>query len=174
MSTELRPVNFLPQFDKLSQAWLTALPGPLTSIAGPHFQQAMAWRLCIPSPALQHLQGVPVGSEGAMMDPHGDNLMCARLPGDTWRIKHDLVKLALSNFCHEARLVVDVEVFGLFSHLIPTLATSADGSLSRIRERQALIPDFNLHLQNPSGLPTETLADVKGINAGLTWYKSRD
>ena len=37
------PVRFFNQRDKISQAWLTALPGPLTHIPSEEFVQAMAW-----------------------------------------------------------------------------------------------------------------------------------
>jgi hypothetical protein len=159
---------------KLSQGWLSASPGPLTHIPGPLFQQAMAWRFCVPSPALANLVGQPVGREGAMMDPFGDNLMCAKLPGDTWRTKHDAVKMTLGTFAHEARLPVDVEVYGAFSGDIPTAAVAEDGSLHNIRDRQGFVPDFMFRMPNSMGPPSDQLADVKGINAGRTWYGSRD
>ena len=108
------------------------------------------------------------------MDPFGDSLMCARLPGDTWRTKHDAVKITLANFCHEARLAVNVEVYGTFSADIPAAATAEDGSLMHIRDRQGLVPDFMFRMPNPSGPPSDLLADVKGINAGRTWYTNRD
>ena len=48
-----RPVRFFTQRDKLSQAWLSALPSPLSLIPGPEFSQAMAWSLMVPSPYCQ-------------------------------------------------------------------------------------------------------------------------
>ena len=169
-----RPVNFFVQLDKLSQAWLTATPSPLTSIPGPLFQQAMAWRFCVPSPALHNLVGQPVGSEGAVMDPYGDSLMCAKLPGDTWRTKHDVIKMTLANFCHEARLPIDIEVYGTFAPHIPVAALDENGDLHHFRDRQGLVPDFMFKLPLTNGPPSDTLADVKGLNAGKTWYQNRD
>ena len=52
----------LHQFDKMSQAWLGALPGPMSDIPGPEFQQAMAWRLNLPSPACKDFIGQKIGS----------------------------------------------------------------------------------------------------------------
>ena len=78
-----RPVWTIPQFDKLSQAWLLALPNPTTYLAGPVFREAMASHLCLPSPGCQSKVGKPVGPAGALVDPFGNQVMCAKLPFDT-------------------------------------------------------------------------------------------
>ena len=78
-------------------------------------------------------------------DVFGDNVMAAQLPGDHWRTRHDNIKMCLNSFCSWARVPATVEVWGLFSHLIPSEA------LSRIesgRARQGLVPDFRLQLTN--------------------------
>merc|ERR1712105_139414 len=46
-----RPVWSWLQRDKLSSAWLQALPGPDTSMTSAEFSEAAAAALCIPSPA---------------------------------------------------------------------------------------------------------------------------
>ena len=66
-----RPVCAIPQFDKLSQAWLLSLPNPTTYLAGPVFREAMAAHLCLPSPCCQSKVGQPVGQAGARVDPFG-------------------------------------------------------------------------------------------------------
>ena len=55
-----RPVRFFDQRDKVSQAWLTALPGPLTHIPSIEFTQAMAWLFMLPSPACAPFVGSSV------------------------------------------------------------------------------------------------------------------
>ena len=78
-----KSASLIWQFDKLSQAWLGALPGPLTSIPGQEFQQSMAWRLDLPSPACSSIVGQRVGKEGAVVDSFGRSVMCAQSPFDS-------------------------------------------------------------------------------------------
>ena len=42
----------------------------------------------------------------------------------------------------DAWVIVQPEVYGLFSHLIPSVATSAGGIIVWSRDRQGLVPDF--------------------------------
>ena len=46
---EARPVTVYQNFDKLSGAWILALPGPDTGISSKVFTEAMASHLCLPS-----------------------------------------------------------------------------------------------------------------------------
>ena len=63
-----RPVCSMQQKDKLSTAWLLALPGAQSSLTSPIFKEGMAMVLCVPS-SLQgenrredwQWQGGPVG-----------------------------------------------------------------------------------------------------------------
>ena len=92
---EARAVRFFTQRDKLSQAWLAALPGPLSNIPSPEFIQAMAWFLLTPSPACKPHVGEMIC--GKPLDAYGETLMCATLPFDSWRIRHDKVKMTLAS-----------------------------------------------------------------------------
>ena len=76
-----RPVRMFSHRDKLSQAWLSALPGPFSEIPSPEFTQAMAWHLLVPSPACQPHVGTFIC--GKPLDEFGEVLMCARLPFDS-------------------------------------------------------------------------------------------
>ena len=49
---QARPVTVYQNFDKLSGAWLLALPGPDTGLSSSVFVEAMAAHLCLPSPAV--------------------------------------------------------------------------------------------------------------------------
>ena len=117
--------------------------------------------------------GQKIGKENAVVDSHGFSVMCAHLPFDSWRQRHDLFKLSLETMLYEARIVTEVEVYGRFSHLIPTLANNTDEALHFYREKQGLVPDFLLKMESPSGLK-DTLAELKFISAGLTYYNSED
>merc|ERR1712012_768894 len=77
----------------------------------------MALHLCLPSPACSSILGQPVGAK--TVGPFGDELMTAALTQDTWRTRHDSVKVAMVKNANEARIPIDFEVFGLFRDLIP-------------------------------------------------------
>ena len=163
----------ITQFDKLSQAWLLALPSPTTHLASPVFREAMAMHLCLPSPGCQSKVGQPVGPSGDTVDPFGDSIMYARLPFDTWRTRHDTVKLAIVERAHDAGVEIEPEVYGLFSDLIPAVATGNGGDLEMVRQRQGLVPDYRIRLQSEHGNPVDYLAELKVISAGPTRYYAR-
>ena len=96
-------------------------------------------------------------------------MCCNQLPGDTWRHRHDTAKLAIAKECLESKLPHDVEVFGLFAHLLPAVALEQGGDLQWARARQGLVPYFRLRLPTPQG-PTDCLAELKVISAGVTWH----
>ena len=112
-----RPVRMFHQRDKVSQAWLSALPSPLSLIPSPEFTEAMAWHLFLPSPACAPHVGSMVKRKP--MDPFGEVLMCATLPFDSWRLRHDRIKLELQSIALDSGANVDTEPYSLFSHLIP-------------------------------------------------------
>ena len=180
-----RPVWVYPQFDRLSQAWILATPAPLTYLSGPVFREAMAAHLCLPSPACRGVVGQPVGQEGAVVDAFGDNVLCAKLPFDTWRHKHDDIKVALVERANHAHIECDAEVFGLFRDLVPAVEMEQDGQLEWARARNGKVPDLSYRLPappgqpgqlrpaagaRPQGQPARLLAELKCINAGPSRY----
>ena len=98
------------------------------------------------------------------VDKFGDSIMSEVLPGDHWRIRHDKVKMAIHSLRVWARLPVTVEVWGLFSHLIPVQALTR---MEKGRRRQVIVPDFRLEMPNPTG---HQLAELKIISCCETWY----
>ena len=82
-----RPVCSMNQKDKLSTAWLLALPGAQSSLTTPIFKEGMAMVLCIPSPACKERVGEKIGS--GRVDLWGDSVKCQHLPGGSWTIRHD-------------------------------------------------------------------------------------
>ena len=74
-----RPVTVYPNFDKLSGAWLLALPGSSTGLSSPVFVEALAAHLCLPSPTVQESGwvGRPLGRRGVggVVDKYGDSIM---------------------------------------------------------------------------------------------------
>ena len=152
--------------DKLATAWLQCLPGP-DGLSNPAFAEALALTLCMPSPACKSRLGAQVGNKNGIVDQFGDKVQSAIMPGDHWRTRHDKVKMALNSICTWARLPATVEVFGLFSDLIPAQALSR---IEKGRKRQGMVPDFRLQMPHPTGGNTFQLAELKVISCCETWY----
>ena len=86
-----------------------------------------------------------------MIGPFADELMTAFLPQDSWRHRHDALKITIVNMCNEARLPIDCEVYGIFKDLIPATMTEEGGELQFGRQQMGLCPDFRLRLPTPDG-----------------------
>ena len=160
----LRPVSAWPNRDKLTSSWLQCLPGP-DGLSNQAFSEALALLLCMPSPACQDRVGATVGK--STVDTFGDRVMSEILPGDHWRTRHDRIKMAIHSLCIWARVPVTVEVWGLFSHLIPAEALTR---MERGRKRQAIVPDFRLDLPSPNYETRTQLAELKVISCCKSWY----
>ena len=169
VNQQARPVLVWPQFDKLSTAWLLALPGPHSGLSSQVFSKALCAYLCLLSPACRDRVGETI-ARGVVVDVFGDKVMAAALPGDTWRIKHDEVKRAITNCCVYSGLPVTCEVFNLFAHLIPQEGLNR---LERGRRRQALVPDFKITLSDPVEGRRCRLAELKCINCCPSRYFPR-
>ena len=167
-----RPVFAYQNLDNLSNGWVQALPGPRTGLSAAVFAEALAARLCLHSPAVvaSNTVGRPVCHGGPSIDLFGDAIVCCKkLPGDTWRTRHDTIKVAISRECLASKLPHDVEVYGLFAHLLPAIVTQQGEDLEWARARQGLVPDFRLRLPTPQG-PTDSLAELKVIGAGVSYH----
>ena len=91
------------QRDKLSSAWLLALPAGDTCLSSPVFAEAAAALLCLPSPACADRIGCEVGKR--RVDKYGDQVQAARVERDNWRKRHDSIKMMLSKLMRWAKLV---------------------------------------------------------------------
>ena len=74
----------------------------------------------------------------------------------------------------DAGVVVQPEVYGLFSHLIPSVATSEGGMLAWSRDRQGLVPDFLFTFPASYGSQACQVAELKFISAGTSWYRKKE
>ena len=165
-----RPVWVHPQLDKLSQGWILSLPGH-NGFSQAEFGETVARHLCLPSPCCQPKVGVPLGQHGLRIDSFGDNVMSVtNIPGDLFRIRHDMVKTVLNSFCLTSHMRAECEVYGIFRDLIPVEALVQEEDLQMGRGRQGLLPDFRLQLPSPAGEPEYRLAELKMIGAVETWY----
>ena len=124
-----------------------SLPGPVTGLSSTVFSEAAAAHLCLPSPALaaSGKVGQIVGRRGAVIDPYGDAIInCRDLPGDSWRHRHDSVKLAIVTEMLTSKVCHDCEVYGLFADLLPAAAQGAGQELEWGGARQGLVPNFQI------------------------------
>ena len=168
---QARPVWVYPQFDKLSFSWLQSLPGPTPSGLTPvEFMEAVAQRLCLPSPSCSTRLGENIGWRNLTVDQFGDNVMSDVLPGDHLRIRHDRIKTVINSLCLVSKVRTECEVYGQFSDLIPVKARETEQNLQYGRGRAGLIPDFKILLPSQTGGTEPVLAELKVIGAARTWY----
>ena len=111
-----RPVCSMNQKDKLTTAWLLALPGAQSSLTTPIFKKGIAMVLCILSPACKERVGEKIGS--GRVDLWGDSVRSQHLPGGSWTIRHNRTKAELMRMLGWSRFVATCEIGGLFQHLI--------------------------------------------------------
>ena len=129
----------------------------------------MALHLFLPSLACKEVVGQRVGARGAVAGQFGDELMCAQLPGDSWRWRHDDIKLCIVNNCNKSKVRAEAEVFGRFRDLLPPHLTQAGGELQYGRQRVGLTPDLLLRLPTPDGV-CDRLGEIKAMSAGVSRY----
>ena len=98
--------------------------------------------------------------------------MCAALPFDSWRLRHNTIQSTIESTINESGVIANSEPYGLFSPFIPAAATSDGGDLEFTRDRQGLIPDFLITFPAEHGAASNNLAELKCISAGLTWCKN--
>ena len=164
-----RPAWALKQRDKVSSAWLLALPGFDKSLSSAEFADAAASNLCLPSPACTGRVGEVIKGR-VTVDEYGDNVQATCLPGDHWRTRHNQILHLLHRLCMWAGLPVQMEVFNLFSGLV------RQEGLSRVeaaRQRQALVPDMRIAMPDPNmaGNMRPILHELKCISASKSRYK---
>ena len=87
----------------------------------------MAWYFMLPSPACAPFVGSLVC--GKPLDPYGEVLMCATLPFDSWRVRHDKIKSEIRSIGYDSGVNIDAEPYGLFSAHIPAAAVAENGHL---------------------------------------------
>ena len=143
-----RPVWSWLQRDKLSAAWLQALPGPETTLTSAEFSEAAAAALCLPSPAcVERLGQVIRGAQ--VVDLYGEAVQCTITTGDHYRKRHDAFKMRLFQMCQWAGMDAEVEVFNLFAGSIPQEGLSR---MERGRKVQSIVPDMRISIPEEGNL----------------------
>ena len=134
------------------------------------FKEVMAQALCLPSLSCSSILGQVASTQRGVIGPFGDELQCALgLTQDTWRTRHNSLKVVMVNIANDARVPINCEVFGLFRDLILAALMEEGGELRYGRQRLGLTPDFRLQLPSADG-PRVFLGELKFISAGATRY----
>ena len=87
-----------------------------------------------------------MGKEGATVDIFGDSVMSAKLPFDSWRHRHDDIKVAVVERAKHAKVEVDSEIFGLLRDLVPVVELEQGGELDTARAWNGKVPDLSYKL----------------------------
>ena len=158
-----RPVWSWLQRDKLSAAWLQALPGPETTLTSAEFSEAAAMSLCLPSPACADRIGQVI--RGAqVVDLYGEAVQCNITNGDHYRKRHDAFKMRLFQMCQWAGMDAEVEVFNLFAGSIPQEGLNR---MERGRKVQSIVPDMRITIPEEGNL-VPRLHEIKIISSSKT------
>ena len=115
----------------------------------------------VPSPACPPFVGQLV--LGKPLDQFREVLMCAQLPFDSWRTRHDIIKATTEAIINDCGVIANSELYGLFSALIPSTATGPNGDLQHARDRQGLVPDLHVTFPAQHGPASSQLAELKCI-----------
>ena len=161
-----RPAWAWRQRDKLSSSWLLARPGPDSTLSNAEFSEASATSLCLPSPACAGRVGDIIKGQ-KRVDRYGDNIQATNLPGDHWRHRHDQIKHVISRLCVWAGVPCELEVFNMFSGLIPQAGLAR---IDKVRQRQAMVPDMKISVTS-GGVTRQVLHELKVISSNQSRYK---
>ena len=96
-----------------------------------------------------------------------ESVQSTTLVGDHYRTRHDQCKLLLNRMCQWAGLPCDMEVFNLFSGVIPQEGLNR---MERGRKVQSIVPDLRISLPEEGNL-VPSLHEIKVISSSKTRYK---
>ena len=98
---------------------------------------------------------------------YGDVVQATNIPGDHWRHRYDQIKHVIGRLCMWAGLPCELEVFNLFSGLIPQAGLAR---MDKQRQMQAMVPDMRISL-TIGGVTSQVLHELKVISSNQTRYK---
>ena len=145
------------QRDKVSSAWVLAIPGYQSTLTSAEFSLAAATNLCIPPPVCLEREGETIKGN-VTIDCHGDRIQATCIEGDHWRRRHDLLVQLTHQMCLWAGVSCDMEVFNLFQGVVCQAALSR---MERAQQRQTLVPDLRITVP-----PLTVVVGGRGVNLG--------
>ena len=128
------------QRDKVSSAWILALPGHQTNLTSAEFSLAAATSLCIPPPVCLEREGETI-RDNIKIDKYGDKIQATCVEGDHFRRRHDSLVILTHQMCLWAGVACEMEVYNLFQGAICQAGLSR---LERHQQRQGLVPDLRI------------------------------
>ena len=149
--------------DRLSRQFVAIPAGPVTTIDASALQECWAKYLGCPSPACSSHKDkkfTDCKNVHRVVGPYGHSLCNAILHGDHFRKRHNANEHCLSSLASWCRVGLDMEVANLF---VPFLLNPQSTHDTPQRVLHGFVPDFRVVHSN-------TLADVKTISYGPTWY----
>ena len=157
------PVAAYLSVDRLSRQFVGTPAGRVTTIDAAAYQECWATYLGCPSPVCSsHTGKTFTDCRGIRrtIDVYGHALCNATLHGDLFRKRHNATEHTLSGLAAWCNVSLDMEVANLF---VPFLLNPHLHADTPQRVLHGFVPDFRLVSSN-------TLADVKTISYGPTWY----
>ena len=143
------------------KAFLSSWPDSDISLPTDAWHMVFCACLGLKLPFLKKFVGRLIGTSAtARVDAHGMTLASAKLPGDHWRIRHDIVKHAGLFAVRGMGSAVNCEVCNLFATAFSPAATQRFAGPNSFGRCKGLVPDFEL-MVNP-----RELGEVKGIVLG--------
>jgi len=124
-------------------AFATTAPTKATMVPKPLFTGAVALVMGALDPAVLGAYGARIGNTNMRVDLYGDALGAAVLPGDRWRRVHDIFKDQIYLDAKYLGVVIQKEVYGMFSRYFDTAGNEGFNRLSdREKRTQAIVPDL--------------------------------
>ena len=166
------------QLDAFSSAWVTAIPSEGLGCTTAQFREIAAAYFFQRSPALVGRAGSRIllageARQAVVCDPFGDALTCASIPGfeGGWVQQHNVCKMAVYEAAVFAGVPANVEVEGLFRHLLPLCADGRDRLRGVVPDVMALLPQpASPELPEGEGVTQRHLAEVKTLHYSPRLY----
>ena len=166
---DMRRVAFISTTDShTAKAFLSSWPDGDFNLPTDAWHMVFCTYLGLKVPFLKKFVGRLIGtSTTARVDAYGMALASAKLPGDHWRIRHDIVKHAVLFAVRGMGIAVNCEVYNLFATAFSPAATQHFTGPNSFGRCKGLVPDFEFKF-NP-----RELGEVKGIVLGKVLYINR-
>ena len=150
---DMRRVAFISTMGShTAKAFLASWPDGDFNLPTDAWHMAFCACLGLKVPFLKKFVGRLIGTSAtARVDAHGMALASAKLPGDHWRIRHDVVKHAISFTVRGMGIAVNCEVYNLFATAFSPAAAQHFTGPDSFGRCKGLVPGFELKF-NPREL----------------------
>jgi hypothetical protein len=165
--------------DRCASAFLLSVPVGYGSVP-PNEWVEIAAKFCgMPSPALRAFVGKRIAGTGGRgtvtVDPYGDALTCATLPGDHYRkVRHDPLVRLVATFAREfAGTYAEPEAWSAIAaalHGDPQASAQVLQRMAAGGNLRSFVPDLLLFLGRTPEAAVDRLLELKTVHVGPTHY----